>query len=201
MDAVAALMVRVREGDDGAFAELLGRYRQSAVNFAYRLVQNAAVAEEIAQDAFVNIYHARSRYEPTAKFNTWLFTVVTNLSLKHLQRKRRWLAVSEADEASARKYEDCPSAEKSPLDGMVEREAAVSVRQAVKALPDKERTAIVLHKYHGKSYQDIAAIMKCSLGAVKTHIHRGKLRLCALARGKTAETPPDRGLREVCDEV
>jgi RNA polymerase sigma-70 factor (ECF subfamily) len=182
MDADAQLMVRVRDGDDGAFNALMTRYRKPVINFVYRLVQNGSAAEEIAQDVFVNIYLARHRYEPTARFSTWLFTVATNMSLKHLKRKKRWISESEADPEAGRTYADHPEGNPSALDRVVDRELADLVREAVRNLPEKERTAIVLCKYHDFSYQEIAQIMKCSLGAIKTHIHRGKLRLRDMLR-------------------
>lgn len=191
MDADAELMVRVREGDDGAFNTLMTRYRKPVINFVYRLVQNGSAAEEIAQDVFVNIYLARQRYEPTARFSTWLFTVATNMALKHLKRKKRWISESEADPDAGRTYAAHPEGKPSALDRVVDRELAVLVREAVRNLPEKERTAIVLCKYHDFSYQEIAQIMKCSLGAIKTHIHRGKLRLRDMLRkmGLAVEGP------------
>ncbi|MBP7865299.1 MAG: sigma-70 family RNA polymerase sigma factor [Acidobacteria bacterium] len=191
MDADAQLMVRVRDGDDGAFNALMTRYRKPVINFVYRLVQNGSAAEEIAQDVFVNIYLARHRYEPTARFSTWLFTVATNMSLKHLKRKKRWISESEADPEAGRTYAAHPEGNPSALDRVVDRELADLVREAVRNLPEKERTAIVLCKYHDFSYQEIAQIMKCSLGAIKTHIHRGKLRLRDMLRkmGLAVEGP------------
>lgn len=191
MDADAELMVRVREGDDGAFNTLMTRYRKPVINFVYRLVQNGSAAEEIAQDVFVNIYLARQRYEPTARFSTWLFTVATNMALKHLKRKKRWISESEADPDAGRAYAAHPEGNPSALDRVVDGELAVLVREAVRNLPAKERTAIVLCKYHDFSYQEIAQIMKCSLGAIKTHIHRGKLRLRDMLRkmGLAVEGP------------
>src|SRR3990172_6731916 len=93
MTAVAAgsdaeLMLRVKEGDEGSFGNLLARYRDPVVNFLYRMVQNAAIAEELAQDVFLRVYRARANYEPSAKFTTWLYCIATNVALNHLRDGR-----------------------------------------------------------------------------------------------------------------
>src|SRR4029079_18590236 len=91
MEAVAALeqdaqlMLRVGEGDDTSFALLLERHRGPVVHFLYRMVQNQAVAEELAQEVFLRVYRSRSTYEPTAKFTTWLFRIATHLALNALR--------------------------------------------------------------------------------------------------------------------
>src|SRR4249919_1411396 len=81
----AQLMLRVREGDDTSFALLLERHRVPVVHFLYRMVQNQAVAEELAQEVFLRVYRSRSTYEPTAKFTTWLFRIATHLALNALR--------------------------------------------------------------------------------------------------------------------
>ena len=91
MEAVAALerdaelMLRVREGDDTSFALLLERHRGPVVHFLYRMVQNQAVSEELAQEVFLRVYRSRATYEPTAKFTTWLFRIATHLALNWIR--------------------------------------------------------------------------------------------------------------------
>src|SRR5687767_10125771 len=93
MNAVAAgsdaeLMLRVKEGDERSFADLLARYRDPVVNYLHRMVQNAGVAEELAQDVFLRVYRARENYAPSAKFTTWLYCIATNVALNHLRDGR-----------------------------------------------------------------------------------------------------------------
>lgn len=179
MDADAQLMERVRDGDTASFDLLMDRYRRPVVNFVYRMIRDAAAAEEIAQDVFVQIYLARKRYTASARFSTWLFKVATNTTLKHIRKHRRVVRESElATETRERFLALLAAGENDGAHETLERkELGLLVQQALVALPDKEKVALTLRKYEGYSYQEIADIMKCSVAAIKTHIHRGKLRL------------------------
>ncbi len=179
MDADAQLMERVRDGDTASFDLLMDRYRKPVINFVYRMVRDAAAAEEIAQDVFVQIYLARKRYTASARFSTWLFKVATNTTLKHIRKHRRVVRESElATDARERFHNLLIAGENDGAHESLERkELGLLVQQALVALPDKEKVALTLRKYEGCSYQEIADIMKCSVAAIKTHIHRGKLRL------------------------
>lgn len=204
MDADAMLMLRVRDGDDAAFDLLMTRYQKPLQNFVYRMVPDAALAEELAQDVFVRIYVARKRYVPTAKFTTWLFQVATNTTLKHIRKHKRVLR--EADLAGAGLEGPPPelgvAGGASALDRVEQEELARLVRRALGRLPAKEKAALILRKYHDCSYQEIAEIMKCSVGAIKTHIHRGKLRLRELLLGMERRLDAaGAGRREACDEL
>ena len=85
LDYDAELMLRVKEGDGASFGVLLNKHRSSVVHFLYRMVQNQAVAEELAQEVFLRVYRSRATYEPTAKFTTWLFRIATHLALNSLR--------------------------------------------------------------------------------------------------------------------
>jgi len=179
MDADAQLMERVRDGDAASFDLLMDRYRRPVVNFVYRMVRDAAAAEEIAQDVFVQIYLARKRYTASARFSTWLFKVATNTTLKHIRKHRRVVRESELATETRERFLDLLTAGESDgaHESLERKELGLLVQQALVALPDKEKVALTLRKYEGCSYQEIADIMKCSVAAIKTHIHRGKLRL------------------------
>src|SRR5215470_18342519 len=96
MEAVAALerdaqlMLRVREGDETSFTLLLERHRGPVIHFLYRMVQNQAVSEELAQEVFLRVYRSRETYEPTAKFTTWLFRIATHLALNAIRDNKKW---------------------------------------------------------------------------------------------------------------
>ncbi|MGA2326081.1 MAG: sigma-70 family RNA polymerase sigma factor [Bryobacteraceae bacterium] len=169
----AQLMLRVKEGDAASFALLLERHRAAAIHFLYRMVQNQAVAEELAQEAFLRVYRARASYEPTAKFTTWLFRIATHLALNSL-RDRRSQKVHEsldevAEEAASRQIADRrPTIEQALLD----RARLEDVRRAIAALPDKQRAAVLMHKYEEMEYSQIARVLNCSEGAVKSLLFR-----------------------------
>lgn len=179
MDADAQLMERVRDGDTASFDLLMDRYRRPVINFVYRMVRDAAAAEEIAQDVFVQIYLARKRYTASARFSTWLFKVATNTTLKHIRKHRRVVRESELASETRERFLDLLTAGENDgaHESLERKELGLLVQQALVALPDKEKVALTLRKYEGCSYQEIADIMKCSVAAIKTHIHRGKLRL------------------------
>ena len=166
-------MIRVKEGHEPSFALLLGKHRSSVVHFLYRMVQNAAVAEELAQEAFLRVYRSRTTYEPTAKFTTWLFRIATHLALnslrdgKHERLEERLDAASE--EAPARQISDRrPSVEAA----LVKESRLAEIRRAVAALPAKQRAAVLMHKYQEMDYSQIAKALHCSESAVKSLLFR-----------------------------
>jgi RNA polymerase sigma-70 factor (ECF subfamily) len=182
----ARLMLRVREGDAASFALLLERHRAPVIRFLYRMVQNQAVAEELAQEAFLRVYRARARYEPTARFTTWLFRIATHLALNSLRDKRSGKyhesLDEEAEDTASRQLADRrPTIEQKLLD----RARLGEVRRAVAALPDKQRAAVLMHKYEELEYSQIARVLECSESAVKSLLFRAyqtlRVRLAHLA--------------------
>ena len=182
----ALLMLRVREGDAASFALLLERHRAPVIRFLYRMVQNQAVAEELAQEAFLRVYRARARYEPTARFTTWLFRIATHLALNSLRDRRSGKynesLDEEAGETPSRQLADRrPTIEQKLLD----RARLDEVRRAVAALPDKQRAAVLMHKYEEMEYSQIARVLECSESAVKSLLFRAyetlRVRLAHLA--------------------
>ena len=168
MEAVAALeqdaqlMLRVGEGDDTSFALLLERHRGPVVHFLYRMVQNQAVSEELAQEVFLRVYRSRSTYEPTAKFTTWLFRIATHVALNSIRDGKKEKGHESLDveiEGMERQVADCqPTVEQEMIQNVKLRE----VRQAIEALPAKQRAAVLMHKYEGLDYAQIAAVLSCS---------------------------------------
>jgi RNA polymerase sigma-70 factor, ECF subfamily len=181
MDPDAALMVAFQRGDHTAFEQILDKYHARIVNFIYKIVNDRSEAEELAQDVFLKVFRAGATYEPRARFAAWIYRIATNSGLKALQNKRRWRLFSQRDHNSRGIRPDAeefladpgPSAEAR----LVKQELGRIVRQAIGSLPGKERVAIVLYRYEGLSYKEIAEAMNCTEAAVKTHIHRGKLKL------------------------
>lgn len=169
----AELMLRVREGDESSFVILLEKHRNSVVHFLYRMVQNRAVAEELAQEVFLRVYRSRGSYEPTAKFTTWLFRITTHLALNHVRDKRHEKLHDSIDE----KVEDTAPRQLATREINVEermlRDARLlEVRQAIEQLPEKQRSAVLMHKYQEMEYSQIAAVLDCSESAVKSLLFR-----------------------------
>src|SRR5262245_2183402 len=153
LDLDAELMLRVKEGDGASFGVLLDKHRSSVVHFLFRMVQEHAVAEELAQEVFLRVYRSRSTYEPTAKFTTWLFRIATHLALNALRDARHQRFDERLDEdsggAPARRLSDNrPTVEQT----MVYQARLDEIRHAVSRLPDKQRAAVLMHKYEEMEY-------------------------------------------------
>jgi RNA polymerase sigma-70 factor, ECF subfamily len=184
MEAVAALerdaqlMLRVREGDETSFALLLERHRMPVVNFLHRMVQNRAVSEELAQEVFLRVYRSRGTYEPTAKFTTWLFRIATHLALNAIRDGRKSKGHESLDhevrdgvvlDGIARHVTDRqPNVEQE----LIRAGKVKEIRQAIQALPDKQRAAVLMHKYQSLDYSQIAGTLRCSESAVKSLLFR-----------------------------
>jgi RNA polymerase sigma-70 factor (ECF subfamily) len=185
----AQLMLRVRDGDTASFALLLERHRVPVIHFVYRMIQNQAVAEELAQEVFLRVYRSRATYEPTAKFTTWLFRITTHLALNWIRdqknERRQQSLDSEAPEGTAplQVADAVPNVEQSML-----RVARMNeIRNAIETLPAKQRAAVMMHKYEEMDYSQIAGALQCSESAVKSLLFRAyetlRARLAHLNRG------------------
>ena len=178
LDPDAALMLRVKQGDVGAFEELVEKFKQPVMNLIYRTLPDAAEAEDLAQNVFLQAYKAADRYRVTAKFSTWLFTIARNLCLNEIRRRSRHPADSleasflEDDDQPPRQYEDNKLT--SPPDALLRSELVAKVDQALSELPENQRTAIALCREEELSYEEIAEVLGCSLSATKSLIHRGR---------------------------
>jgi len=169
----AQLMLRVGEGDDTSFALLLERHRGPVVHFLYRMVQNQAVSEELAQEVFLRVYRSRETYEPTAKFTTWLFRIATHVALNSIRDRKKEKGHESLDEETL----DGKERQVADLQPTVEQEMVHEVRlrevrQAIEALPGKQRAAVLMHKYEGLDYAQIAEALRCSESAVKSLLFR-----------------------------
>lgn len=178
IDPDAALMVAFQKGDNEAFDHILDKYRRPIVNFIYKIVNNSAEAEELAQEVFLRVYRARLTYEPRARFAAWIYRIATNLSFKEADRKRRMRFWHQRDDSQgdASTEEDVfHDPMQNAENKLIATEMGEVIRRAIAALPRHEKTALVLRRYEELSYREIAGIMHCTEAAVKTYIHRGKL--------------------------
>jgi RNA polymerase sigma-70 factor, ECF subfamily len=172
-DPDTALMMQVSRGDRSSFDLLLNRHRNSVVNHLYRLVHNHAIAEELAQDVFIRVYRSRAKYQPDAKFTTWLFRITTNVALNWRRDTRRELGLVRLDDEVRRLpkkelWDRMPRADEVLLLEL----RAKQVRAAIQTLPPKQLAAVLMHKYEGMEYVEIAQILECSLPALKSLLFR-----------------------------
>ena len=173
LDLDTELMVRVKEGDGASFGVLLEKHRSPVVHFLYRMVQNHAVAEELAQEVFLRVYRSRSTYEPTAKFTTWLFRIATHLALNALRDgKNERLQERLDDDTSDMPVRQVSDRRPSVEQRMVHQAKLDEVRRAIAALPEKQRAAVLMHKYEEMEYTQIARVLSCSESAVKSLLFR-----------------------------
>jgi len=192
------LMLDVKSGDEESFAILLQKYRSPMVNFLYRMVRDAAAAEDLAQEVFLRVYRARKQYSPSAKFTTWLFRIATNLALNSIRDNRhRQMDLSidapvEDDEVRL----ELPAREMRIDEFMVERDRTTLIRRAIAALPEKQRAAVLLHKYEEMDYGEIARILDCSESALKSLLFRAyetlRVQLAPLMSQPVAHSPGER---------
>jgi RNA polymerase sigma-70 factor (ECF subfamily) len=173
LDYDAELMLRVKDGDSASFALLLEKHRSPVVHFLYRMIQNQAVAEELAQEVFLRVYRSRATYEPTAKFTTWLFRIATHLALNWLRDRRHERQQERLDDESpdlpVRQLSDGrPTVEQR----MVYQAKLEEIRKAIALLPEKQRAAVLMHKYQEMEYSQIAKALSCSESAVKSLLFR-----------------------------
>ena len=167
------LMLRVKRGDAESFAALLRRYRAPLLNYFSRMVRDHALAEDLAQEVFLRVYQARERYQPEATFATWVYRIATNLALNAIRDRKSWAELETGPAAEGCQGVDRladlrPTVEQRLIRADRER----MIRDAVEALPDKQRVAVILHKYQEVDYRQIAKILEVSESAVKSMLFR-----------------------------
>ena len=173
LDFDAELMLRVKQGDGASFAILLEKHRLPVIHFLYRMVQNQAVAEELAQEVFLRVYRSRESYVPTAKFTTWLFRIATHLALNSLRDgKNRRLEDRLDDDSSDTPVRQVSDQRPTAEQNMVYQARLDEVRRAVAMLPEKQRAAVLMHKYQEMEYSQIAKVLNCSESAIKSLLFR-----------------------------
>jgi RNA polymerase sigma-70 factor, ECF subfamily len=173
------LMLDVKAGDEASFELLLQRYRTPLVNFLFRMVRNREQAEDLAQEVFLRVYRAREDYVPSAKFTTWLFRIATNLALNSM-RDTRYQKLEVSIDAPV--TVDAKDGDGRPLDvaekhpnieqHLVEDVRVKMIHHAINKLPEKQRAAVLLHKYQELDYTEIAKILSCSESALKSLLFR-----------------------------
>jgi len=177
-DPDVRLMLAFRAGDDSALSDLYRRWAGPLLRYLERMVQERATAEELLQESFIRVHRARERYEPQARFSTWLFRIARNLALNELdlaRRKRPHLStdLEPSDDDSRPQLtlvSNAPSAE-SIIDARRTRDL---VESFLEELPERQRSALWLSAVEGHSYAEIAEVLETSTPSVKSLIHRAR---------------------------
>ena len=170
------IMLRAKAGDNVAFDYLVQKFRRSMVAFMYRMARNQSIAEELAQEVFLRVYRSREGYAAEAKFSTWLYRIATNLALNHLRDTRNERAevnfsLDEPDHETG-KTVDVADSHRTVEEELVRRERMQQIRNHVQALPERQRLAVIMHKYQEMDYREISKVLKMSESATKSLLFR-----------------------------
>jgi RNA polymerase sigma-70 factor (ECF subfamily) len=172
----AAIMLELKAGNMAGFDFLIQKYRKPIINFMYRMTRNQAVAEELAQEVFLRVFRSRETYRAEARFSTWLYRIATNLGVNHARDTRH-------ERAAATIYLDEPDSDTGTTPDVADQtpgveatllrdERMAAIRDCVMALPERQRTAVLMHKYEGMDYKQIGDVLKLSESATKSLLFR-----------------------------
>lgn len=171
-DGDADLMLRAKGGDDAAFEALVAKYRQPLASFLFRMTHDQAVAEELAQEAFLCVYRLRKTYASDARFTTWIYRIAASLALKGVRDTRHQRA-----KVAAGSYQrdeqiglplDIADTSSSSEQAILQRKRLAAIRRCIDALPECQRLAVLMHKYQGLDCQEIAEVLEISESATKS---------------------------------
>jgi len=181
------LVERVQKGDKAAFELLVAKYHRKIIRLISRLVRDPAEVEDVAQDAFIKAYRALPQFRGDSAFYTWLYRIAVNTAKKSLMELKRDPLVTESARA-ARDEDDNPRVENEPSDAatpdavLASKQIAAAVNFAVEALSEDLRQAITLREIEGLSYEEIAELMNCPIGTVRSRIFRAREAIAARLR-------------------
>src|SRR5438270_6297242 len=172
----ASIMLELRTGNMAGFDYLIQKYRKPIIHFMYRMVRNQAVAEELAQEVFLRVYRSRETYRAEARFSTWLYRIATNLGVNYARdtRHERTASTIYLDEPDSETGTTPDVADATPgaESAMLRRERLNAIREHVLALPERQRMAVLMHKYEGMDYRQIGDVLKLSESATKSLLFR-----------------------------
>ena len=172
----ATIMLELRAGNMAGFDFLIQKYRKPIIHFMYRMVHNQAVAEELAQEVFLRVYRSRETYRAEARFSTWLYRIATNLGVNYARdnRHERMASTVYLDEADSETGTTPDVADSTPdaESKLLRQERLNAIREHVMALPERQRMAVLMHKYEGMDYKQIGDVLKLSESATKSLLFR-----------------------------
>lgn len=167
----------VARGDTAAFEELIQRHQTLVIGTVARMLGSNSEVEDIAQQVFVRVWRSAGRYVPRAKFTTWLLKITRNLVFNEMRRSKRHAHVPLQPEPQAEEIPIKDEAAPSPADSLLEHELQEAIDQAIAALPESQRMAVVLRRYQDLSYEQIAEVLDLSVPAVKSLLFRARTEL------------------------
>jgi len=172
----ATIMLELRTGNMAGFDYLIQKYRKPIIHFMYRMVRNQAVAEELAQEVFLRVYRSRETYRAEARFSTWLYRIATNLGVNYARdtRHERTASTVYLDEVDPETGTTPDVADITPgvETNLLRQERLNAIREHVMALPERQRMAVLMHKYEGMDYKQIGDVLKLSESATKSLLFR-----------------------------
>jgi RNA polymerase sigma-70 factor (ECF subfamily) len=172
----AAIMRRAAAGDESAFSFLAEKYYRPIVHFLFRMVRNQAIAEELAQEVFFRVYRSRESYRAEARFSTWLYRIATNLAVNHARDTRHERNVQavylDTPDEETGMLPEVAGSEISAEEGLLRSERMKAIRECVTALPERQRMAVVMHKFQEMDYREISQVLRLSESAVKSLLFR-----------------------------
>ncbi|MCB1234438.1 MAG: sigma-70 family RNA polymerase sigma factor [Verrucomicrobiae bacterium] len=172
-----ALMLRVKTGDVAAFEELMTLHQHAVIGTVAKMLGSPDDAEDIAQQVFIRVWKSAPRYEPQAKFTTWLFTITRNLVFNEMRRRQRKPAYSIEEREEEFHLSTPDHGAKGPDEAALQKELEDAIDAAIQTLPEKQRMAVILRRYEDMPYEEIGAILKLSLPAVKSLLFRARTQL------------------------
>lgn len=178
----AALVSRVQQGDVAAFDQLILKYRERLFSIIYNLTSNREDAADLTQESFIKAFSSINRFKGKSSFFTWLYRIAVNATLSHLKknRMRRFFSFENlAEEVSSSDIVELLAERTKSDKSTLIRELQEKLNEAMQKLSPKHRTVVVLFEIEGLSHQEIAEIMKCSVGTVRSRLHYAKQQLQA----------------------
>lgn len=173
-DVDVALMLRVGQGDEAAFEELIERHQNAVIGTVAKMLGNSSDAEDITQQVFIRLWKSAPRYQPTAKFTTFMFTIARNLVFNESRRRSRKKEHS-IDEREDDFHLQTPDTQTAAPDAeLIHAELQNSIDRAIANLPEKQRLAVILRRYEGMPYDEIGRILELSIPAVKSQLFRAR---------------------------
>ena len=173
------LMMRVRDDDMDAYDVLVKRYEKRLLNFIYRLLQGLDEAEDLFQETFLRVFRSRKRYRAKANFSTWLYTIASNLCMDRLRKsgRQKTTSLDQAFQGRVSKYDVLPDYSLAPDVVMEREELQIEIQTALSSLPVHQRIVVIMSEYEGLKYFQIATALGCSVGTVKSRVHRARKQL------------------------
>lgn len=174
------LIAKIGAGDHSAFKVLFDTYKSAIFNVCFRMLGNKQKAEDLTQDVFFQAYKSIKQFRSESRISYWLYRIAVNFCINHQKKKKRaqWLSLDILLESSKEKLSAITASSENSPDVLLEkREKKHIVQKAINSLPKPQRIAVILHRYEGLSYQEIAEVMECSVSSVESRLHRAKVSL------------------------